>query len=100
MRPEVVLQNTQVSIHAPARGATWRQNEQVKATTGFNPRTREGCDLWGVGNDKRITLGFNPRTREGCDLEGQAGLLGKVLVSIHAPARGATPWQAFVRAMP
>ena len=78
-----------VSIHAPARGATF--------------------PLWGVGG---ILICFNPRTREGCDEEGRRrqcwhsrfqsthprGVrpgLGQdpcpaSLVSIHAPARGAT----------
>ena len=35
-------------------------------------------------------FGFNPRTRVGCDLTSIDRLLGKVLVSIHAPAWGAT----------
>ena len=55
---------------------------------GFNPRTRTGCDshramVW------RSTSSFNPRTRTGCD---QIGLICfiSILVSIHAPARGAT----------
>ena len=33
---------------------------------------------------------FNPRTREGCDLRGHLFYFGSILVSIHAPARGAT----------
>jgi len=80
-----------VSIHAPARGATlmwWLQTSQqirfqsthprgvrlrrecrsTPVSTCFNPRTREGCDYisrdsYGQG------MGFNPRTREGCDDE-------------------------------
>jgi len=60
----------------------------VKIPTGFNPRTRTGCD-------RRIFLEpvhafcFNPRTRMGCDLIF-APLLNVTTVSIHAPARGAT----------
>ena len=55
-----------VSIHAPTRGATITDVEDIWRLIGFNPRTHEGCDrqagiLW------RIYLSFNPRTHEGCD---------------------------------
>jgi len=43
------------------------KNNRDWPPTGFNPRTREGCDC----KDERILRkgsGFNPRTREGCDL--------------------------------
>src|SRR5690606_33873887 len=40
------------------------QNEP--GSTGFNPRTREGCDVTPVAR-KVMAAGFNPRTREGCD---------------------------------
>ena len=123
----------QVSIHAPARGATrsigrcwtearfqsthprgvrqegrhlfperlWFQSTHPRGVRRsplgrdlpcpcFNPRTREGCDS---GKIRVPELGerFNPRTREGCDRRQGRGavLLGEV--SIHAPARGATP---------
>ena len=33
-----------ISIHAPAKGATWGKNIQGKCNEYFNPRTREGCD--------------------------------------------------------
>ena len=55
-----------VSIHAPARGATWTIAPIDYTPKGFNSRTREGCDQ--VAGDPR-----HPH-----------------LVSIHAPARGAT----------
>ena len=54
-----------VSIHAPARGATWCMCDET-GEKGFNPRTRTGCD-------------FNIVTDE-----------PEIIVSIHAPARGAT----------
>ena len=104
--------SSRVSIHAPARGATtWMSSKDV-CCSSFNPRTREGCD-------NQLPLGnlalpsFNPRTREGCDTPAVCrkliadwfqsthprgvrpavyGILGPYLrVSIHAPARGATP---------
>ena len=40
-----VLHRHQVSIHAPARGATAGTTTTAGRTTCFNPRTREGCDL-------------------------------------------------------
>jgi len=33
-----------VSIHAPARGATAFFSDANLEAVGFNPRTREGCD--------------------------------------------------------
>ena len=55
-----------ISIHAPAKGATFQLLANKRLTTNFNPRTREGCD----NHDRRTKwqkLNFNPRTREGCD---------------------------------
>ena len=55
---------------------------------GFNPRTREGCDL-----TYQLLLHpkgrFNPRTREGCDNQTLLDLRN-FSVSIHAPVKGAT----------
>ena len=77
---------------------------------GFNPRTRVGCDLARDGGhhghtcfNPRTRVGcdcpcqpfsaagksFNPRTRVGCDV-GQQPVATVALVSIHAPAWGAT----------
>ena len=76
----------------------------------FNPRTRTGCDAppsLGYLRDGRFQsthphgvrlsistacsspLRFNPRTRTGCDCFSSQSLV-KPIVSIHAPARGAT----------
>ena len=77
----------------------------------FNPRTREGCDD-SAGGPKVRQQCFNPRTREGCDVDQRradrkastfqsthprgvrhkckASFSAVSLVSIHAPARGAT----------
>ncbi len=54
----------------------------------FNPRTREGCDeLFAYGATSATD--FNPRTREGCDVFGSRSTSFSI-ISIHAPARGAT----------
>jgi len=56
-----------VSIHAPARGATQSESEYGTIPVSFNPRAR-------AGRDAHQSVRVNPRR----------------LVSIHAPARGAT----------
>ena len=38
------MQALNVSIHAPARGATRQRREAVPVRHSFNPRTRTGCD--------------------------------------------------------
>ena len=77
----------QVSIHAPARGATtsidakkYWSKFQFTLPRGERQETRHYKEL-----DRR----FNSRSREGSDL-GHLGSHGVHLVSIHAPARGAT----------
>ena len=42
------LMEIDVSIHAPARGATL-YSQYIKQTTSFNSRSREGSDCWVVG---------------------------------------------------
>ena len=79
-----------VSIHAPARGATCRWWWPCTSSGRFNPRPRGGGDN-GAGGDGLRPLRFNPRPRAGGDsrrgLDHDAGRSG---VSIHAPAQGAT----------
>ena len=100
-----------VSIHAPAWGATVGIRPSFSVVSGFNPRTRVGCDEnlriksedgesfnprtrvgcdpqpWKVG--LQVTS-FNPRTRVGCDPTSLIIAEGTGVVSIHAPAWGAT----------
>ncbi len=77
----------QVSIHAPARGATKRSSGGGTAL-GFQSTHPHGVRL-----DKKLSfLGvdrFNPRTRTGCD-QDRTAFIHLLTVSIHAPARGAT----------
>ena len=82
-----VFGSNEVSIHAPAWGATkggvlliFKKLFQsthprgVRLSIGilgngfssFNPRTRVGCDQE-TASDTAYTWGFNPRTRVGCD---------------------------------
>ena len=98
-----------ISIHAPARGATYkllassfnkkfqstlprgeRQENHRRGSGGknFNPRSREGSDraYW---RGRGIRRDFNPRSREGSD-SGDVVITNNRVISIHAPARGAT----------
>ena len=113
-----------ISIHAPAWGATscpsrsqcGRQFQSThphgvrrhvwadrnRGTPYFNPRTRMGCDPSG-GHPACGSANFNPRTRMGCDLPVVSYERGALVISIHAPAWGATslhglilpPWSNF-----
>ena len=104
------MMDYQISIHAPARGATavgfsvYYQRDDfnprsregsdhayktgLNYVTDFNPRSREGSD--GTGNICRAYIfNFNPRSREGSD-GLPTNLSTSFTISIHAPARGAT----------
>ena len=99
-----------ISIRAPARGAT-ESFDKVMAhnkfqsalprgerpfaasfialfIADFNPRSREGSDLW-YDVHRPGERHFNPRSREGSDLDPAVWLAGEI-ISIRAPARGAT----------
>ena len=83
-------QLVRISIHAPHAGCDRSGAPSTARAWNFNPRTREGCDrlrrVDGEGHPH-----FNPRTREGCDFKPLAVFHGRLVISIHAPARGATP---------
>ena len=101
-----------VSIHAPAWGATRTSISCSAEGVSFNPRTRVGCDSIRSPSRSR-SRSFNPRTRVGCDArtsrrclrpcsgfqsthprgvrpDHHTGHRSRGRVSIHAPAWGAT----------
>ena len=100
-----------ISIHAPAKGATWYMSKHKKSQKNFNPRSREGSDD-GATLSPPANVYFNPRSREGSDLQSRSAFrcsshnfnprsregsdefhCHKHLhstISIHAPAKGAT----------
>ena len=86
---DVVKAFYDVSIHAPAWGATACPATQAAPYSGFNPRTRVGCDDR-AAIDSNSAESFNPRTRVGCDPERDPDKSHGLQVSIHAPAWGAT----------
>ena len=55
----------------------------------FNPRTRMGCDPTEEVGSSFVTY-FNPRTRMGCDRKAFCNSSDVFIISIHAPAWGAT----------
>ena len=58
-----------ISIHAPAKGATLNLYRVVRLFNHFNPRSREGSDRFSALSDAENSI------------------------SIHAPAKGATPFK-------
>ena len=63
---KVEIDLSTISIHAPARGATFLDNPLCKIKCYFNPRSREGSDLRQNLCPVSQTY-FNPRSREGSD---------------------------------
>ena len=78
-----------VSIHAPAWGATHPTFPSLRPRPRFNPRTRVGCDQkwWPFG---RYLVEFQSTHPRGVRLQQVQHIPAKRLVSIHAPAWGAT----------
>ena len=80
-----------ISIHAPVKGATFYFAAYFcRLLHYFNPRTREGCDDAGFLVWALFGLNFNPRTREGCDHSRVVIWKDPLVISIHAPVKGAT----------
>ena len=79
---------TRISIHAPARGATFTLLLQIINYSYFNPRSREGSDAI-LPPFLLYSSNFNPRSREGSDPHDCLRPHAQS-ISIHAPARGAT----------
>ena len=78
-----------VSIHAPARGATRLLGNDRVVIALFQSTPPHGGRRRRPSATPSVPPSFNPRPRTGGDLAvGAACLAG--LVSIHAPARGAT----------
>jgi len=84
----VKYHTVKVSIHAPARGATlimvWYRNRCLFQST--LPRGERHL----IPTDVPCLCCFNPRSRAGSDRDGRRRYIYQ-RVSIHAPARGATP---------
>ncbi|MFM2323909.1 MAG: hypothetical protein RL244_788, partial [Pseudomonadota bacterium] len=84
-----------VSIHAPARGATRRAVSQMRERHVSIHAPARGATLRcnSVGT---FWTSFNPRARTGRDDHASRTPVGNGAVSIHAPARGATPYRCAI----
>jgi len=81
-----------VSIHAPARGATMQVIRGGKGGSSFNPRPCARGDPSFETSFRNLYLFQSTPLREGRP-SGLASIVRSINVSIHAPARGATdPW--------
>ena len=78
-----------ISIHAPAKGATFLFLRQLPETSYFNPRTREGCDLMCYKVMKLCLLFQSTHPRRVRHFY-HVQLSLHLIISIHAPAKGAT----------
>ena len=79
-----------VSIHAPARGATEALRGVGFTVAGFNPRARTGRDDGKAHLDTPYNE-FQSTRPHGARRLTDPVTLSSFVVSIHAPARGATP---------
>ena len=77
-----------ISIHAPARGATNTTPAYLMGWEDFNPRTREGCDCDKDFMVILLVISIHAPARGATALASVAAAL--FAISIHAPARGAT----------
>jgi hypothetical protein len=80
--------HVQLSIHAPARGATSSSLRIISRVLSFNPRTRTGCDPGRKEPEPCIALSIHAPARGATNTPGR--LRSHTPLSIHAPARGAT----------
>ena len=78
----------EISIHAPARGATAVSLRSTMATLDFNPRSREGSDASDTLSIKVFNISIHAPARGATPDRDPDYVLA--LISIHAPARGAT----------
>jgi len=79
----------EVSIHAPARGATTVCISSTSSASSFNPRAREGRDLMYYHTYLSI-IKFQSTRPRGARRYKPTSASTRPGVSIHAPARGAT----------
>ena len=71
----------------------WRPAPRRYRPEHFNPRSREGSDREHQPAS-RSAGDFNPRSREGSDANERILSAFPICISIHAPAKGATPVQS------
>ena len=78
-----------ISIHAPAKGATRELEEYLPTICNFNPRSREGSDI-SSSYFLRYSRQFQSTLPRRERLRSVLELFLSHMISIHAPAKGAT----------
>ena len=78
-----------VSIRAPARGATWRRYDYAILIGRFDPRSRTGSDSRISSSDRWLNM-FRSALPHGERRRPELWTTHQSIVSIRAPARGAT----------
>ena len=84
-----IICESNVSIHAPAWGATSLTIDNRIVLNGFNPRTRVGCDMIPLNNATETQM-FQSTHPRGVRQDSTGNAAEGLTVSIHAPAWGAT----------
>ena len=87
-RPQI-LPHSSISIHAPARGATFFKLFRGSANNQFQSTLPQGERRQTLVLPVAINSHFNPRSRKGSD-DPLVNYDLTITISIHAPARGAT----------
>ena len=84
------IRGKRVSIHAPTRGATPNQSFFLPYCFSVSIHAPTRGATGARRNIQHLTICFNPRTHTGCDIRWQTRFHLPTVVSIHAPTRGAT----------
>ncbi len=82
-----------ISIHAPTRGATFLNRCGTVPFRYFNPRSHERSDKIHIV-PVHLENYFNPRSHERSDTVYCSRRCSVLIISIHAPTRGATKYRA------
>ena len=77
-----------ISIHAPARGATRIIIGKTSCFKYFNPRSREGSDVFAMTTGTANKISIHAPARGATFSKMWSSIVD--YISIHAPARGAT----------
>ena len=85
------LKKTAISIHAPREGGDERSQMFQTVINAFQSTPPRGGRPFVDRPQKLKFVYFNPRPREGGDGCRDDGYHRRLSISIHAPARGATP---------
>ena len=82
------LGHINISIHAPAKGATHQPTADTPMTMNFNPRSREGSDKLAASQGFTQEISIHAPAKGATTLCKCAACMEHI--SIHAPAKGAT----------